>query len=111
MEGSMTAPPRDPYAWVSTDSLFGCPVVVDPDMPPNVIRIVNPGVGPAPEFMAELSRVTREALLPGLRRRRVALDAAVRALRRDNPMRWPCACIGCVVTIRANFQALWKEQA
>jgi hypothetical protein len=33
-------------------------------------------------------------------------DAAVRVFRDLNPLRWPCACIGCVITIRANFRAL-----
>lgn len=34
------------------------------------------------------------------------LDAAVRAFRDKNPMRWPCTCIGCVVTIRINYAGL-----
>ncbi len=51
-----------------------------------------------------------------LRRERL-LDEAVRAFRRDNPMRWesasgyPCTCIGCVGTIRANFRYLAGKNA
>jgi hypothetical protein len=37
---------------------------------------------------------------------RVVLDAAVRAFRDRNPMRWPCACFGCAATIMANYRGM-----
>jgi len=37
------------------------------------------------------------------------LDCAVRAFRRDNPMRWPCTCIVCICTIRWNYRVLTDE--
>lgn len=37
------------------------------------------------------------------------LDEAVRHFRRLNPMRWPCACVGCETTIRVIYHQLTRE--